>query len=323
MSEQTNPAVAKRDEILKREGLELVSVFDTNEHEPHKDVVLVEDEMGRRLVLRIGEHRTPGFLHQGYIGDHFVVPGLVKMVTETQVPYEIEEYLPGRLLFETVPTPTAAQLFPDVIVRKLVQAHWEFQDVARGFRVLEPSWHKQRDLVKFYEKALRYLPRGTKARINAIVNDDVRNDFWQSEYPCKWKYSADNLILMPDGKLGFIDLVKVSKRYWGYDLGWVFWPRWHHFHDEEFGEAAEHFVHLRSFFRLVFEEAPEREKKDRILFFTRCWLIVFERCLGALYDMAIQTGHIKTNIGTGRRAEAYTKFVQNILQLTLEELKNH
>ena len=317
-----NTALENRERILQRENLVLIRIFDTNEHELHKDVVLVEDAMGRQLVLRIGEHRTLGFFHGGYRGKYFVIPKLYKVSNDFDVPYEIEEHLPGKLLCEIAPIILVSQIFPQEILIKLVQAFWEFQVVTEKLTFLKASWSKKDHLLKFFQKAQNLLNKETLKSVETIIQGEQWDEFWKPGYPCKWKYSADNLIYMPNGRLGLIDLAKVSKRFWGYDLGWIFWPCWHHFRDEDYQKATEHFSHLSSFFDLVYSEAPQRFKEEKESFFTRCHIIVLERCIGALYDIVVKKGHIASNLKTERQRLAYVLFVKNILKRTLQKL-NH
>jgi len=47
-----HPGKKLREKILKQKDLNLIKVFDTVEHEAHKDVCLVEGNSGKKMVLR-------------------------------------------------------------------------------------------------------------------------------------------------------------------------------------------------------------------------------------------------------------------------------
>lgn len=311
-----------REYILKKENLQVQKVFDTNEHEPNKDVILVKDRSGQLIVLRLGELRTPGVFVDGYQGKYIVIPKLIKVVNRRDVIYEIEEYLEGDLVCDVVSAPKSVEILPKDVLLKLVQAHWEFQEVAEEqfSSILKPSWSREKNLEKFFKAAQKLINPEQQAQIEKIIRDERWKSWWRPDYPCKWKFSADNLILMPDGRIGFIDLARVSKRYWGYDLGWVFWSRWFHFADDEYKKAKEHFHYLQDFFQLVYEHTHERE--DRKLFFIHCNLILLERILGSLYDVSKQISHAQRNIGAGKRQELFVEFLHQLLKNTLEKLMN-
>lgn len=302
---------------MVKESLVLIKVMDTNEHESHKDVALVKNARRQKLILRIGEIRTENFWPRGYQGKYFVAPRLYKTARLEKVVYEIEEYLPGWLLSDILPKPRAAKVLPQDILKKLILAHWEFQSSVASTQS-SVNWSRK-NLEKFYHSAKKFLEPDLNTKIKKIIYGRGYQKYWQAKYPCKWKFSIDNLILMPDGRIGFIDLARVGKRFWGYDLGWLFWPAWHHFRNSDFKNSRKHIQHLHKIFKLVYKLAPAREKRRRD-FYKRCWLIVLERCLGALYDIDQQTAHIVKNLSSINRQKSYRNFVLGVLVLGLENI---
>lgn len=293
--------------------------MDTNEHEAHKDVVLVKDAQDQKLILRIGETRAKNFWPQGYPGKYFVVPRLFKTARVGKIIYEMEEYLPGRLLADILPRLRAKQILPADILKRLILAHWEFQRKVKSIK-LQVAWTRK-NLEKFYQKTKKFLAADINQKARNIIYGREYRKYWQAHYPCKWKFSVDNLILMSDRRIGLIDLARVGKRFWGYDLGWLFWPAWHHFRSTDFKNPKKHIQHLHKIFKLVYKLAPAKEqaRKD---FYKRCWLIVLERCLGALYDVANQTAHVKRNLKSKIIQKEFKNFVLELLNFILAKQRN-
>ncbi len=309
--------VVIRKQIIKKEALILIKVMDTNENEAHKDVVLVKNSVGRKLILRIGEVRAHNFWPRGYHGKDFVVPRIFKTAKLGKIIYEIEEYLPGRLLSDVLSRPRASKILPAGILKRLIQTHWEFQLRVPSSQ-LRVNWSSQ-NLEKFYQKARNFLTPELQKKIREIISGRRYAQYWSANYPAKWKFSVDNLILLPDGRIGFVDLARAGKRFWGYDLGWLFWPAWLHFRAKDFNNPVGHIRHLNQVFKLVYRLAPAREKKRKD-FYKRCWLIIMERCLGALFDIVNRTSHIKKNLKGVKRQRQYRIFVLGLLSLVTERL---
>jgi len=213
---------------------------------------------------------------------------------------------------------STAELINKDILERMIKAHWEFQQVAAEQLEgkLEPSWDKEK-LNKFFNKGEELIELGLKLKVKQVIQQDF-DWFWQADYPCKWKFALDNLILTSDKKIGFIDLAKISKRFWGYDLGWVFWPAWHHFDKEELNRSEEHYQVLLDFFQMVYKLAPEDEKQDD-KFLMKCHLILFERIIGSFFDFVNNTSHIEKNLSKKEKPH-YIKFLNHLLKKTLKKL---
>ena len=153
-----------------------------------------------------------------------------------------------------------------------------------------------------------------------LNNERVQEFFKDNNYACKWKFSADNLIITPENKLAFIDLNKVGKRFWGYDLGWVFWPAWFSFSLAEFKKTKIHFKYLEEFFRRVDKQKPKNTKIDVIY---NGYLITLERIIGGLYDVVENISHAKKITKSKSKRKAFITFLNELLELTLDKVENY
>lgn len=161
----------------------------------------------------------------------------------------------------------------------------------------------------------------TKARIlmkdfegvNAIVAQYA--DFWSDQYPSKWKFAADNLILDAEGRVTFIDNTGVAKRHFGYDFGWTIWPRWVRMSIEALDDVPAHLRYLAEYRQRIVNLKLTNVEILEPKFF---WLMVLERTIGAFYDIANETPHLnqwQSMPGDpAKRREAHVKFL-NALQL--------
>ncbi len=315
-----HPAVKIRSEIIQEKGWKLVKVFDTNQHEPDKDVVLIEDE-GIQKVFRVGECQPLNFYPEGYVGEYIVIPKVFEV--DTDIPYEVEEYLPGTLLCEVMPKPTAAELVSSEWLERLIKGHWEFQEIALPLDLLKRTWSVDTHLKKYLEVAKPILDK-LYADTEKIVLGGEYDFFWEDTFPCKWKYSDDNLIAMPDNKLGLIDNVKVSKRHWGYDLGWIIWPRWFQMDTSEYKNIDAQWNFLVSMGDLVWELAPEKEKnRGKREFLLRWWLVVFERLIGTMYDVVAKISHAQEFVNKDKREELFVAFIKELLKKNMNEIKKY
>lgn len=309
MTPHAHTAVRQRNALLRETKWRLVRIFDTYQHDPHKDVSLVKD--GTTLkILRIGERRPKNFFPHGYRGHSLIVPRLYAF--RQKPPYELEEYLPGRLLAEVIGQPSARRLVPARWLARLMQGHWEFQTIAKNINGLPVAWSRHNNLEKYLQSAQPLLG-GLLPAVKKIVARTPYQFFWRTAFPCKWKYAADNLIAMRGGKLGLIDNARIGLRYWGYDLGWIVWPRWFVLPDGELKKADQQWRFLEEFFQLAWRTAPQKEKKDKERFELKCALILFERLLGALYDIQENIPHAKKHIGTGARRRLFIRFLLLLL----------
>lgn len=304
-----------RKTICRKHKLNFIKAFDTNEKEPHKDVFLAEDINGKKVVVRTGEHRSLNFLYNGYKGKYFQIPKLVYL--DQEFPYEIEEYLEGKLLYDIARPPKAKKFLDQDLQEKLLKAYFEFQELGPHLH-LEKIWKKKEKLGTHFEKSKGLIIEKEKAK-EIIYNDDY-DEFWQVKYPGKWKFSLDNLILTKDKKIGFIDLPRVGLYYWGHDLGWLFWPMWFGFENNQLKKAKKHAKALQKFFELAYEYAPAHDKMNKEKFYKRCWLIVFERIIGAFFDVAEKIPHAKNIYEDPKRKELFIKFLNDLLEITLKKI---
>ncbi|MFH1171699.1 MAG: hypothetical protein V1778_04130, partial [bacterium] len=124
---------------------------------------------------------------------------------------------------------------------------------------------------------------------------DRHADFWSGHYPSKWKFALDNLLLTKDRKAAFIDNVNIGSRFLCYDLGWIIWPMWLHMSDAAFLQpVGSHIDYLVSVCTQLQAAQPStlslRDSLEEAF-----WLTVFERCIGALFDVVNQTKHLASS----------------------------
>ncbi|MBU1036936.1 hypothetical protein KKF32_02785 [Patescibacteria group bacterium] len=307
--------VSLRNQICQKENIKVLKIFDTNEHELTKDVILGKWQ-NKKVVLRVGEHRLDNFFPQGYLGKNFIIPEVY--LINHQENYEIEEYLPGKLFCNLLAKPKYNKLIiNDQWLKRLIKAHWEFQKIVES-KHLPIKYQKKDKILKFYGYAKKSISSTERIVVEKIINGKQYNFFWQKIYPCKWKYSHDNLLAMPKSKVGLIDLAGVGRRVWGYDLGWLFWPQWFNFSKSDYLKFKEHFEYLQKFFNLVYVHAPVKEKKQPKLFYQKCHLVLLERIIGAMYDLNAKISHTR-KVKSGQKS-MMMKFLKGLLTLTLAKI---
>jgi len=257
------PAIKKRNYLIKKINLELIDVFDSNKNEEYKDVVLVRDLRDKKKkVLRVGEHRTKGFCYDGYKGKYLVIPKVYKINTEKGKEYELEEYVPGKMFFEYLKGPVANRIMFDKQIEMLIRSWGEFQKLTKNSKLPKYNvWDKK--IKKHLSFAIR-LVENKKRLQKVLALPKVKKFFQDNNYPAKWKFSVDNLIVTPDGEIGFIDLAKVGRRFWGYDLGWTFWSAWFHWSTMEYSKAKIHLKCLEKYFLQIKKILPKEDKIDII-----------------------------------------------------------
>jgi len=317
MAEFLNKKVIEfRNEVCKKKNIELIKVFDTNEHEPFKDVILGKWQ-GKKIVLRVGEHRPVVFFKKGYIGKNLIIPQ--NYFLNIKEKYEIEEYLNGELLSDLFKKPAYNKLFLNNFwLEKLIKAHWEFQKITKNIK-LKNKIKKREQIFKYFKIAKRnIINKELISSCEEKINNKKYLYFWNTPFPFKWKYSQDNLIATPDKKIGYIDLCGVGKRYWGYDLGWMFWPQWFYFSESNYGKVKEHFKYLVKFFQLVYKYAPEKERKNVKKFNEKCQLVLFERIIGGIYDISANISHTKKM--SSKKKKLMLKFLNKLLKINLDNI---
>lgn len=304
-----------RNYLLKQYKIKLLKVFDTNTREFHKDVVMGKWK-NKKVVVRVGEHRTKNFFPKGFKGKYFVVPKIY--VWNDKENYEIEQFLPGTLFSDLLPKPKYNKLIvSEKWLKIIINAHWEFQNVAKKIKLPEKIDFKDK-LIKYHRFAEKLIPLKNRQRVRQIVLGRNYKDFWTKAYPSKWKFAPDNLLALPKDKIGFVDLARVGKRHWGYDLGWLFWPQWFHFSKSDFLKVDEHFEHLIKYFNVLLITAPIKERKNQQDFYQKCYLILFERIIGALYDIQAKISH--TLKMSRQQKKQMSNFLVRLLNLTLAKI---
>lgn len=306
-----------RSTLTRQKELKVIDVFDTiDKTSGEKDVSLCQTRDGEKVILRIGEIRPRAFFLEGFEGKNFVVPKIYER-QEGETPYEIEEYLPGILVSDLDKQQSRTGKIDPQISEKLLAVFWEFQQVARDIE-LEQKFDKGK-ITKYFEKAKSLLDN--PEAIQKFI--DQYESFWKGTYPSKWKFSTDNLIMVSDGRIGFIDNAGVGLRYFAYDLGWLLWPRWVEMETEHFNEVDDHFQYLKQFMKQAQEAAP-RGEVDLDNFERKFWLVIFERLIGSIYDVARNVRHFDDwgmgKDGDERRKEKHLAFLKGLLKRVIKKL---
>lgn len=307
--------LAERERVLAEHNLTLENVFDTFIKESGaKDVVAAKTTEGKRVIVRLGERRASWFFPEGFTGTSVRIPKLITSGGD-RIPFEIEEAIDGTMMIELDrATETIGQL-SDATLTKLAAAFWEFQSVTASLPL--ESMYSPANAEKFIAKLDPEL-------IPTITDTAQRHrDFFETLYPSKWKFATDNLILGADGRVAFIDNVKVGKRYFGYDIGWIIWPPWLHMSVEAYADVGGHLSYLDHVKEIFFANTPEGI--DRPADLDRAFdLIIFERIIGSLFDIANQTKHLASSgldDAHTDRLRAHERFLRNMLEKIIIHLK--
>jgi len=311
--------IQKRNSLIKKFNLELIEVFDTNKKEEYKDVVLVCDLKDEtKKTLRVGEHRTKGFCYRGYVGKYLVIPKIYKIETQKGKEYELEEYLYGKMFYEYLKGPGAKKIMSDKQMEILIRSWGEFQKIAKNSKL--PKYNVFDKKIKKHLSFAIKLVKDKKRLQSVMALPNVQEFFKDNNYPAKWKFSVDNLIVMPDKKIGFIDLAKVGRRFWGYDLGWTFWSAWFHWNISEYSKAKVHMKCLEKYFLMIKKILP-REKNIDIVY--AGYLIILERIIGGLFDIEAKTGHAQKIYNDKNKKQAFVRFLNELLELTLDKIEGY
>ena len=306
-----------RDALSRQKKLQVVEVFDTiDKTSGEKDVSLCQTKDGNRVILRIGEIRPLVFFSEGFEGKHFVVPKVYER-QESEIPYEIVEYLKGALVSDIDKQQSITGKIDLQVSEKLLAAFWEFQHTARDIG-LEQKFDKSK-ILKHFEKAKPLLEN--PQTIQRLL--DQHESFWKGAHPSKWKFATDNLVVVPDGRIGFIDNAGVGLRYFGYDLGWLLWPRWVEMETERFDDVDDHFRYLGQFMEQAQNMAPQGEAGLEN-FEKKFWLVIFERLVGSVYDVARNVRHFDDwgmgKNGDEKRKEKHLVFLNGLFERVIKKL---
>lgn len=308
---------AERERLLAEFKLTVITTFDSSEKTNGlKDVTGCETDNGERVILRIGERRPDWLFPQGFTGETIRFPRQLH-AGGTAIPYEIEEWIEGNMLYVGQEEwGQRGQLSPEM-QDKLLAAFWESQTILKDFP-LEQLFNTDR-LRAFFTNAGELVPSEAKA----IIDDN--EEFWNGSYPAKWKFASDNLIIDTNGKIVLIDNVKVGARYFGYDLGWVIWPRWIEMATENFSDVDGQLAYLDALKQKLIDSKPAGADAPSDL--SRAFdLMLFERLIGSLFDVQQHTRHLtdwgmEGNDGVDRR-QAHTVFLQNLLSRIANRLSS-
>lgn len=315
------PTVADvRRRLLRQHRLAVIERFDTYGHTSGtKDVMLAALPDGRRAILRIGEARPARFFPAGYQGKYLVIPQVYARRSRG-VPWELEEYLPGRLLSEVDRLNVRTGAIAPPLLRRLVGAFWEFQRVGQTIP-LKPQFN----IEKIFEHLRKAKPLLREPKLVERIILRYRA-FWFGRHPSKWKYALDNLMLTPNGKIGFIDNAGVGLRYLGYDLGWLLWPGWITMATSRYANVRAYLAYLNRFEQLARQLAPPRVPVRNGVNRNFLWLTVLERLVGAAFDVANHTRHLAHHglgpDGPPKRRHWHVTFLNTLLKHVISQLES-
>lgn len=308
--------VKTRKRIIKEKNFKLLEIFDSLEKTSgEKDVSLCQTPEGQLVILRIGEIHPKSFFPNGYIGKNLVIPKLYESHSQ-HVIYEIEEFLQGKMICEMDMKNHLLGKVDEKLLNKLFAAFWEFQIIARDIKLKNKS--KKQNLLDHFKLASPLLKSPEQ-----IKNIFIKNKkFWNELYPSKWKFATDNLIMLENNKIAFIDNVNAGLRYFGYDLGWIIWPRWVEMKTAKFSQVNEQLDYLNNFLFLVKKTKPKKIKINNLD--KKFWLMIMDRLIGAIYDVARDVRHL-AHWGMGptdnkTRKEKHLKFLNSLLEEVIKKV---
>lgn len=308
--------IAKRNSIVKLKDYSIVKIFDTLEKtDGEKDVSLCKTASGNFVILRIGEIHPKNFFPNGYVGKNLVIPILYES-HEKNLIYEIEEYLGDTMVKDIDMKNHLLGKVDDKILKKLIAAFWEFQRIASDAKLTKRGGVK--GILEHFKIAAPLLKE--PKTVKNIINEN--QSFWNELYPSKWKFATDNLLVLPNNKIGFIDNANVGLRYFAYDLGWIIWPRWVEMKTGLFDKTDEQLAYLEKLVKLAKKMKPTQIKIND--FERKFRLMVFERLVGAIFDVARNARHLADwNLGTTgnkRRKEKHLYFLNSLLAEVIKKL---
>lgn len=308
--------ITKRNSIVKQKNYIIVKIFDTLEKTSgEKDVSLCKTPTGNLVILRIGEIHPKNFFPNGYIGKNLVIPKLYESHNK-DLAYEIEEYLGDTMVSDIDMKNHLLGKVDDKILKKLIVAFWEFQSVASNIKLKKHGGNKI--FIEHLKIATPLLK--SPETVKKIFTKNKK--FWNELYPSKWKFATDNLLVIPNDKIGFIDNANVGLRYFAYDLGWIIWPRWVEMKTSQFDKIDEHLVYLEKLMKLAKKMKPKHIKIDN--FERKFWLMIFQRLVGAIFDVARNVRHLADwNMGpTGnkKRTEKHLYFLNSLLEEVIKKV---
>ncbi|MBU1177962.1 hypothetical protein KJ903_01965 [Patescibacteria group bacterium] len=301
-----------RQKLLAEQQLTVIKEFDTADKEnSHKDVTLCQNSAGQQLILRIGETRPLIFFPDGWQGENIYIPTVIFAGKIKKIPYEIEEFVAGPLLSDiNNKTAKTGKIQPDLLA-KLIASFWEVQEICRKLP-LESKFSSQK-IEKHFILAQKILSKPNE--IEKIMSRN--NKFWSKLYPSKWKFALDNLILTANNKIALIDNAKVGLRYFGYDLGWLVWPLWLEMEEKNYKKVAAHISYLEYFCKLV-QKKRATSVKPPLDFNYVFWLIIFERIIGAAYDIVNNTKYLKKL--SEQKIEKQRQFLNSLMKIVTEKI---
>jgi hypothetical protein len=306
----------RKEELIQSKALTVLHTFDTYTNESgKKDVSLCISSNNSKLILRIGEIRPPGIFINGYHGNHLIIPKIIEQDNKN-IPYELEEYLCGTLIIESIVNSEEGKLETSLL-ENLLRVFWEFQTI--GEKIALKQYFSTDNISEHLKKAEKLLKNYSEIEKKIYQYQE----FWNKGYPSKWKFSLDNLIMTKDNKVGLIDNAKTGLRYFGYDLGWLIWPLWVTMKTENYAEENKQLEYLNYFSRKVAETAPTEHSEHATE--KNFWLMVLERIIGMYYDLANNTKHLKQwKIGleiNNLRTKKYLHFLETLLDYSLMKIK--
>ncbi len=318
MMDQMQYILECRKNILETYALTVVREFDTRIKENGaKDVTECLRRDGQRVILRIGEARPSTFFPDGFIGRTIRIP---KVYERGMMPmlFEIEERIDGQMYADRAVEGVEEGKIRPEILRELLAAFWEFQEIGKSVNL---------EHIDVTEKIEKHFLRARELileadRVQKCMHDHA--DFWRGAYPSKWKFALDNLLWTIDGKVAFIDSARVGLRYVGYDLGWIIWPRWLQMETDQYKDVEAQMRYLEDVLRIVMKTRPVHLPFEGNLE-QSFWLMILERAIGALFDVANETKHlVGANLGSGaeaRRRDAHVFFLNRICSASMDRIE--
>ncbi len=319
-------------QICEKENLEILKILRTLSG--IKQTLLCQREKDK-VVLSIGEQRPPVF-RNGFESEKIVIPRIIKqdvILTKdfseaevTEVPYEIEECLEGEAFTEIwakreIKGIPLSEDLEEEIIKVYIDLRELFDNLlitkefistfSEWFRRVFWKWItviKAKNLITFQDQDRILGKIADHPDYNKLVQPEISHGH----------FAITHFIRMPDGRTGIVDLTHFGLRPRYYDLAFLLWSHWFWMREEILDKPEEIWEYMKNFFKKMQRNSP-KEFQDEISL-KQFYLVLLERILGALYDIAITTDHVEQIFKEEEQRQKLTKFLQKILECCLEAL---
>lgn len=249
-------------------------------------------------------------------------------VDQEKIFYEIEEYLEGEI-FSKIWMDGSAKGLPllEDLEQEVVKIYTHSRELLDKLPITKESlstfseWFR-RIFWRWKEEIKKKGLISSEDQIKILKKISEHPDYdklIQGEF-AYGHFSLTHFIKMLDGRIGLIDLTHAGLRPKYYDLTFFLWTEWFHISEEGLDEIDKTWDYMLSFFHKAIEGRQDKVKTEPYAI-KQFYLVLLERALGALYDIAVTTDHVeKIFKDQDIRKQKLLKFLQAILGRCLEEI---